>query len=71
MVEALDRAGSDGDVVVVIESPDALEALRADCAAANVFYLLGDGDVLPLPDASVDLILGGEQASDAARVQRP
>jgi ubiquinone/menaquinone biosynthesis C-methylase UbiE len=71
LAEALDRAGSDGDVVVVNDSADALEELRAGCTAANVFFFLGDGDVLPLPDAIVDVVLGADGAPDAARVQRP
>jgi ubiquinone/menaquinone biosynthesis C-methylase UbiE len=71
LTEALERAGADGDVVVVNESPDALADLRAGCSAANVLFLLGDGDVLPLPDASVDVVLGADGGADAARVKRP
>ena len=71
LTEALDRAGADGDVIVINESADALADIRASCSAANVFFLLGDGDVLPLPDASVDIVLGGDGAPDAARVKRP
>lgn len=37
---------------------DALEQLRARTLAPNVFYLLGCAEVLPLPDASVDEVVG-------------
>ena len=37
---------------------DALEQLRAQTRAPNVFYLLGCAEVLPLPDGSVDEVVG-------------
>jgi hypothetical protein len=43
---------------VVDESVDALEELRARTRAPNVFYLLGYREVLPLPDGSVDEVVG-------------
>ena len=44
-------------MLVVDESVDALERLRADSTAPNVFYLIGSVEVLPLTDASVDEIM--------------
>ena len=65
----------DGDVFVVDESVEALENLRAHTTAANVFYFIGWPEVLPLPDASVDEVLGQPPSAEAerefARVQRP
>jgi ubiquinone/menaquinone biosynthesis C-methylase UbiE len=65
----------DGDVLVVAESVDVLEALRAQTRAPNVFYLVGCAEVLPLPDASVDEVVGAPASPAAerelARVLRP
>jgi len=69
MPAALDRAGPDGDVLVVDASPERLEGLRLACVAPNVFFLLGCADVLPLPDASVDAVLG-DGGDDVRRVLR-
>jgi ubiquinone/menaquinone biosynthesis C-methylase UbiE len=70
-----ERVAPDGDVLVVDESVDVLEELRARTCAANVFYLLGWPEVLPLPDGSVDEVVGPPPSADAerelARVLRP
>jgi ubiquinone/menaquinone biosynthesis C-methylase UbiE len=62
-------------VLVVDESVDALERLRRNSAAPNVFYLLGSADVLPVMDASVDEVLAtsvprAEAAQEFFRVLR-
>jgi ubiquinone/menaquinone biosynthesis C-methylase UbiE len=67
---ALEEAGPDGDVIVVDDSVDVLERLRRDCEAPNVSFLIGNADVLPLPDACVDSVLGAEQGDDLGRVLR-
>jgi arsenite methyltransferase len=54
---AVERVGQDGDVIALDISVDALEELRAHTAAANISYLVGQADVLPLRDASVDVIV--------------
>jgi ubiquinone/menaquinone biosynthesis C-methylase UbiE len=64
---ALERAGSDGDVLVVHESPDRLEELRRTYDSPNVFFLLGCAEVLPLPDASADAVLGASSSDEAQR----
>jgi ubiquinone/menaquinone biosynthesis C-methylase UbiE len=58
--------------VVVDDSVDALERLRDEVAAPNVFYLLGDADVLPLMDDSVDEVVasGLPSADELFRVLR-
>jgi len=52
-----------------------LEELRATTRAANVYYLLGSAEILPLPDASVDEVVGapesGEARAERERVLRP
>jgi ubiquinone/menaquinone biosynthesis C-methylase UbiE len=70
-----ERVAPDGDVFVVDESVDVLEELRAQTRAPNVFYLVGWPEVLPLPDDSVDEVVGPPPNADAerelARVLRP
>jgi arsenite methyltransferase len=56
-VAAAEHVAPDGDVLAIDVSVDALEELRRVCTAANVSYLVGSADVLPLPDASVDVVL--------------
>jgi len=70
-----ERVAPDGDVLVVDASVDMLEELRAAAHAPNVFYLLGYPDVLPLPDGSVDEVVGrpgsAEAQAELDRVLRP
>jgi arsenite methyltransferase len=54
---AVERVGPDGDVIAVDISVDALEELRAHATAPNISYLVGQADVLPLRDASVDAVV--------------
>jgi len=68
--------GPEGDVLVVDESVEALELLRRETLAPNVFYLLGSIEVLPLTDASVDEVLATDvlrpdAAAECFRVLRP
>jgi arsenite methyltransferase len=53
---AVERVGLDGDVIAIDISVDALEQLRALTAAPNISYLVGQADVLPLRDESVDVV---------------
>jgi ubiquinone/menaquinone biosynthesis C-methylase UbiE len=54
---AVGRVGPDGDVLAVDPSVDCLEELRRESSAPNVAYLVGDAEVLPLPDSYVDVAL--------------
>lgn len=54
---AVERVGPDGEVIALDVSVDALEELRANTTAPNVSYLVGQADVLPLTDESVDAVL--------------
>ena len=60
-----ERVAPDGDVLVVDESVDVLEELRATTRAPNVFYFVGCTEVLPLPDASVDEVVGAPPNNEA------
>ena len=70
-------AGADGfdgfDEIVVLEpSVDALEELMHELRDPRLDYLLGELPVLPLPDASVDLLVGADATHpEAQRVLRP
>ena len=49
-----------------------LERLVAELADPRLDYLLGELPVLPLPDASVDLVAGGDPGDpEVARVLKP
>jgi hypothetical protein len=66
-------ASFDGfDEVVILEpSVDELERLLHDLADPRLDYLLGELPVLPLPDASVDRVIGAEDGHpEIARVLR-
>jgi ubiquinone/menaquinone biosynthesis C-methylase UbiE len=52
-------------VLVVDESVDVLEQLRAGSHASNVFYFIGCAEVLPLPDASIDEVVGAPESPEA------
>jgi ubiquinone/menaquinone biosynthesis C-methylase UbiE len=58
----------DGWVYAVAGDVDTLERLRRsedEQGVAGVAYLVGDPEVLPLPDASVDVVVGGGALTDA------
>jgi hypothetical protein len=66
-------ASFDGyDEVVILEpSVDELERLLEELADPRLDYLLGELPVLPLPDASVDRVIGADAADpEVARVLR-
>ncbi|MGE5274756.1 MAG: hypothetical protein ACM3QU_13485 [Verrucomicrobiota bacterium] len=67
--EALVQAG-DEDVIVVEHSAAELERLELEAADPRVFYLIGDPQVLPLPDDSVDSALGTGVEPELGRVLR-
>ena len=62
----------DFDEIVVLESSVVeLEGLLAELADPRLDYVLGELPVLPLPDRSVDLVIGGDPADpEVARVLR-
>jgi hypothetical protein len=66
--ELLGRFDEFDEIVVLEPSVDELERLIAELADPRLDYLLGELPVLPLPDASVDLVVGADRAD--AEVQR-
>jgi ubiquinone/menaquinone biosynthesis C-methylase UbiE len=67
--EALERAGSDGDVVVLDPSAGNLEELERIVRDSRLWYQIGDAEVVPLPDRFADAALGGSSL-DVDRVLR-
>ncbi|HEY8704710.1 MAG TPA: methyltransferase domain-containing protein [Gaiellaceae bacterium] len=60
------------EIVVLDPSTAELERLVAELADPRLDYLLGDLPVLPVPDASVDLVVGADAADpEVVRVLRP
>jgi ubiquinone/menaquinone biosynthesis C-methylase UbiE len=67
--EALAQAG-DEDVIVLDLSAARLEELEREARDPRVSYLIGDSSVLPLPDASVDRVIGHGVEAELSRVLR-
>jgi hypothetical protein len=63
-------AGFD-EIVILESSVDELEKLLRELADPRLDYLLGELPVLPLPDRSVDLVIGADgDDPEVARVLR-
>jgi phospholipid N-methyltransferase len=68
---ALTRLDGFDEIVVLESSVQELERLVEELADPRLDYLLGALPVLPLPDASVDLLVGADPAdAEVARVLR-
>jgi hypothetical protein len=69
--KALARLGGFDEIVVLEPSVPELERLVAELADPRLDYLLGALPVLPLPDGSVDLLVGADPAeAEVVRVLR-
>jgi ubiquinone/menaquinone biosynthesis C-methylase UbiE len=71
--EVLAELGDYDEIVVIDPSAEALERLESELADPRLDYLLGELPVLPLPDASIDRIVGDFPPDDPeiARVTAP
>ena len=68
---ALAELGDFDEIVIFEPSVDELERLVTELADPRLDYLLGELPVLPLPDASVDRLIGGPADDpEVARVTR-
>jgi ubiquinone/menaquinone biosynthesis C-methylase UbiE len=68
--EALEGLGDDELLIVVDRSADRLEELEERFPDPRITFLVGDGEVIPLPDASVDAVLGEGSQSELRRLRR-
>jgi hypothetical protein len=57
---ALDSFDGFAEIVILEASVDELERLLAELADPRLDYLLGELPVLPLPDRSVDRVIGAD-----------
>jgi ubiquinone/menaquinone biosynthesis C-methylase UbiE len=67
---ALDELGADELLIVVDPSAERLEELQREFPDPRVTFLIGDGAVIPVPDRSVDRVLGEADEAERERVLR-
>jgi len=60
----------DRDLFVLEPSAGLLEEVEEEIADPRVWFMIGDAEVIPLPDGSVDEILGVDPSPETARVTR-
>ena len=65
----LGRLGDD-DLVVMDASADRLEELLDGLADPRLWFMIGDAEVIPLPDGSADEVVGATASPEVARVSR-
>lgn len=68
--EALAQAGEDELLIVIDPSASRLEELEREFPDPRITFLIGDPDILPVPDRSVDVVFGGGSKSELRRVLR-
>jgi hypothetical protein len=67
---ALDELGDDELLIAIDPSAGRLEDLLRRYPDPRISFLIGDGVVIPLPDRSVDKVLGEGSAAEIRRVLR-
>ena len=67
---ALEQLAEDELLIVVDPSADRLEELEERYPDPRITFLIGDGGVIPVPDGSVDRVLGEGSRSELRRVLR-
>jgi ubiquinone/menaquinone biosynthesis C-methylase UbiE len=70
VADELARMGAEDDVIVLDQSPERLEILEDEVADPRVWFMIGDAEVIPLPDRSVDEVLGVPESPEVERVTR-
>ena len=68
--QALEQLAADELLVVVDPSADRLEELEERYPDPRITFLIGDREVIPVPDGSVDKVLGEASESELRRVLR-
>jgi ubiquinone/menaquinone biosynthesis C-methylase UbiE len=68
--QALEQLAEDELLIVVDPSADRLEELEERYPDSRVTFLIGDGEVIPVPDGSVGRVLGEGSRSELRRVLR-
>jgi len=70
VAEALAQAGEDGGVIVIDPSSARLVELERRWRDPRLWLQIGDAEVIPLPDGSVDRVLGSGPSPELERVCR-
>jgi len=70
LADELERMGEDEDVIVMDESAERLEVLEDQVADPRVWFMIGDAEVIPLPDDAVDEVVGTDASPEVDRVTR-
>ena len=60
----------DDDLIVLEGSAGVLEQMEDELADPRVWFMIGDADVIPLPDRSVDEVVGAPASGEVDRVTR-
>jgi len=68
--QALEQLAADELLIVVDSSADRLEELEERYPDPRITFLIGDREVIPVPDGSVDKVLGEGSESELRRVLR-
>jgi ubiquinone/menaquinone biosynthesis C-methylase UbiE len=68
--EALAELAEDELLIVVDSSADRLEELQRRYPDPRITFLIGDGEVIPVPDGAVDRVLGAAFEPELHRVLR-
>ena len=66
---ALDRLGDD-DLIVLEGSAGMLEQMEDEIADPRVWFMIGDAEIIPLPDGCVDHVVGTPASPEVDRVTR-
>jgi hypothetical protein len=66
---ALEGLGDD-DLIVLEESADVLERIEHELGDPRVWLMIGDAEVIPLPDGCVDEVVGVPASPEVDRVTR-
>jgi len=68
--DALEQLAGDELLIVIDSSADRLEELERRFPDPRITFLIGDREVIPIPDASVDRVLGDGSDAELRRVLR-
>jgi hypothetical protein len=60
----------DDDLIVLEGSADVLERMEDEICDPRVWFMIGDAEVIPLPDESVDEVVGVPASPEVDRITR-
>jgi hypothetical protein len=66
---ALAQAREDEDVIVLDPAAAALERTRRSFPDPRLWFAIGEPDVVPVPDGSIDTVVGDVPAGELARIR--